>query len=111
VTTTTSENSNGNGNGSGLSPTMRFVAQIGVPAAIALYLTWMLSGRLDGMLNALDQKVNSHSVESIEQGQTLREIRDLMRMQVDIDRLGCVEQAKGDRQKISDCFNPPHRER
>jgi hypothetical protein len=56
---------NGNGNGgnpfAGMSPWMRFIAFIGVPAAIALYLVYRLDGRSAQELAGISADLRAHS--------------------------------------------------
>jgi hypothetical protein len=61
---TDSVNVNGNGNGNplaGLPPWARFVAVVGVPSAIAVYLIWVTTSSLSMRVEMINDRLSQHA--------------------------------------------------
>lgn len=100
------DHNNGNGNGNGWNPFagmpawMRFIAIVGVPASIALFLVVRLDGRQSEQFHGLDEKVQSLLlVNSSLQRTTEDYIRD-QRIQTTLLRQVCLNTAKTDAQRL-----------
>lgn len=91
---------NGNGNGNGGNGWQALIAKYGVQSAIALFLIWWLTGKVDGELGSMKATLTEHTQVtnaatlsmqnfSAEQRQVQRELSVLLR-QI------CVNTAKTD---------------
>jgi hypothetical protein len=95
-------NGNGNGNGNpfaGMTPWMRFIAFIGVPAAIALFLVYRLDGRSALELAQISAELRAHATVSSAAVATLDEHRDETRTLIALMRQICVNTSKSDQQR------------
>ena len=98
-----SGNGSGNGNGSnpfaGMSPWMRFIAFIGVPAAIALFLVYRLDGRSAQELAQISADLRSHSAIQSVMATELADQKAETRTLIVLMRQICVNTSKTDQQR------------
>jgi hypothetical protein len=97
-----SNGSNGNGNGNpfaGMTPWMRFIAFIGVPAAIALFLVYRLDGRSAQELAQISADLRAHAAISTITAKSVDESRIETRTLVALMRQICVNTSKTDTQR------------
>jgi hypothetical protein len=87
----------------------RLLLQIGVPAAIALYLVYSLNNKIVGTLDEMAQSMKMHAQTT---QQVLQQMQDtdgeqLRREQqmIDVLRQQCINNAEGPKQRES-CFYP-----
>jgi hypothetical protein len=95
-------NGNGNGNGNpfaGMTPWMRFIAFIGVPAAIALFLVYRLDGRSALELAQISAELRAHATVSATAIVTFDEHRAETRTLITLMRQICVNTSKTDQQR------------
>lgn len=83
-----------------VSPLFRFIVQVGVPAAIALYLTWRLSGNQDRALSVMSDRLTEHMNAQTAMQATLQEQvtnqRDLIKILIQT----CQNAAHGEYQDL-----------
>lgn len=92
--------SNGNGNPfAGMSPWMRFIAFIGVPAAIALYLVYRLDGRSAQELAGISADLRAHSAIQGVMAAEIADHKDDTRTLIVLMRQICVNTSKNDQQR------------
>jgi hypothetical protein len=97
-----SNGTNGNGNGNpfaGMTPWMRFIAFIGVPAAIALFLVYRLDGRSAQELAQISADLRAHSTISAATASVMEDHRDETRLLIALMRQICVNTSKSDVQR------------
>jgi hypothetical protein len=92
--------SNGNGNPfAGMSPWMRFIAFIGVPAAIALYLVYRLDGRSAQELAGISADLRAHQAVSGVMATEIADHKAETRTLIVLMRQICVNTSKNDQQR------------
>jgi hypothetical protein len=94
---------NGNGNGSnpfaGMSPWMRFIAFIGVPAAIALFLVYRLDGRSAQELAGISAELRAHQAVSTVMATEIADHKQETKTLIVLMRQICVNTSKNDQQR------------
>lgn len=96
----TSGNGSGNGNPfAGMSPWMRFIAFIGVPAAIALYLVYRLDGRSAQELAGISAELRAHQAVSSVMATEIADHKSETKTLIALMRAICVNTARSDQQR------------
>jgi hypothetical protein len=93
---------NGNGNGNpfaGMSPWMRFIAFIGVPAAIALFLVYRLDGRSADEIAGISSELRAHTAAANYSAAELTDHRSETKTLIALMRAICVNTSKNDQQR------------
>lgn len=94
---------NGNGNGTnplaGMSPWMRFVAIIGIPSAIALFLVFRLDGRQASQLERIEARLQAQTDTTYALTQTADASRRETAALVGLMRQICVNTSTSDTQR------------
>jgi hypothetical protein len=92
--------SNGNGNPfAGMSPWMRFIAFIGVPAAIALFLVYRLDGRSADEIAGISSELRAHTAAANYSAAELTDHRSETKTLIALMRAICVNTSKTDQQR------------
>lgn len=76
------------------------VYKVGVPTAIACYLVYMLAGKVQTNLEAIDKLVSNHAAE---EARDMNELNSLHTKQLRILQAMCLHGAKTDEQR-QDCL-------
>src|SRR6185369_11096610 len=91
-----------------MNPLLKLVLQLGVPAAIAVYLVYNLAGNFNASVMATQGMVATHTAQTVEMARKIDLQQASLDVLIQIQKTNCLHQSHGSMER-SECYEASKR--